>query len=634
MLCIKYKIRSFVILFYCCLNIVLLPISSQTLPDRYDLDFKEAESNGQWAWLQESHSCKFLIDESEVIEGKHPVKIYFHSKMDYITRIPSNMQFVLHRIIILPKHEKNSTCNIIINNKTQNAQNVTFTANAINRDFESIVKKTVVLNSDTWGKNKISIKLLQAEAIEITISYQGNQSAEQNIWLDRLKIDIDGLDIVESKASNLSQKKTKLISPLSEKYIIQLSPLDTVNLLSPIKELKDKKIIGLGEFSHGSLNTKKVFQQIAKNLVINYNCKIIALELPLDMGLMYDLYVQGDTSIYLKNDISNMAQTVIDDYKETLNFLEWLREFNSHTTDKIHLAGINVDDQLNLYLFDYFYVVLGKEKGKPYLNDFYDKNGSYNPQFSEMLEKAKNDINLKNKIGKSCYNYLIYSLNSASQFILKTQDSTIPSNNKKLFLGSQTLRDSIMSERVKAASDIFLKKNEKLLVFAHNGHISKDESFFYPENKLRMGYYLNKKFGNSYFNISIQSGTGCYKIEDTYFLGHFINDTLSTPPLDSFEFSALKTHKEYFYYSSKYLPDDIIELESIPSGGKFLDHFKLTNLKINFDGYIFVRESIPLLNIDKSLHFKSFGSSKIFENYSILKSINYQFNKDSQSLKH
>jgi len=618
--CIKYKIRAFVILFYCCLNIVLLPIFSQTLPDRYDLVFKEAESNGQWAWLQESHSCKFLIDESEVIEGKHPVKIYFHSKMDYITRIPSDMQFVLHRIIILPKHEKSSTCNIIINNKIQNAPNVTFTANAINRSFVSIIKKTVLLNSEKWKKNKISIKLLQAEALEITISYKGNQSAEQNIWLDRLKIDVDGLDISESKASKLSQKKTKLISPLSEKYIIPLSPLDTVNLLSPIKELKDKKIIGLGEFTHGSLSVKNVFHQVAKNLITSNNCKVIALELSPDMGLLYDLYVQGDTSTYLKNDISEMTQTVIDDYKETLNFLEWLREYNSHTTDKIHLVGINVDDQLNLYLFDYFYVVLGKEKGKPYLKDFYDKNGSYNPQFSKMLEKARNDIYLKNKIGKSCFNYLIYSLNSASQFILKTQDSTIPSNNKKLFLGSQTLRDSIMSERVKAVSDIFLNENEKLLVFAHNGHISKDKSFFYPENKLRMGYYLNKKFGNSYFNLSIQSGKGSYKIEDTYFLlSHFINDTLSTPPSDSFEYSALKTNKEYFYYSSKYLPDDIIEIESIPSGGRFLDHFILTDLKNNFDGYIFVRESIPLLNIDKSLHFKSFGSSKILENYNILK---------------
>ena len=237
-----------------------------------------------------------------------------------------------------------------------------------------------------------------------------------------------------------------------------------------------------------------------------------------------------------------------------------------------------------------------------------------------MLEKVRNDIFLKNKIGEHSYNFLIYSLNSSSQFLLKTAKSGSQSYYMKIFLGSQTHRDSIMAERVKAVSDIFLNENEKLLVFAHNGHISKDKSFFYPENKLKMGYYLNKKFGNSYFNLSIQSGKGSYKIEDTYFfLGHFINDILSTPPSDSFEYSALKTNKEYFYYSSKYLPDDIIEIESIPSGGRFLDHFILTDLKNNFDGYIFVRESIPLLNIDKSLHFKSLDSSKIQENYNLLK---------------
>ena len=135
-----------------------------------------------------------------------------------------------------------------------------------------------------------------------------------------------GKQSVKIKLS-LTQTFTKR---LIKNKIIKLSHDNDSTLLTRINELKDKKIIGLGECTHGSPRIKNCGYSIFKeSLFQNGDCRFVLLEAPVDALLLVDTYIQGIiSSPDIEKQIKEIMQMFLQTISELMGFVDWLKEYN------------------------------------------------------------------------------------------------------------------------------------------------------------------------------------------------------------------------------------------------------------------------------------------------------------------
>lgn len=108
-----------------------------------------------------------------------------------------------------------------------------------------------------------------------------------------------------------------------------------------IPDLKGKKLIGIGECTHGSQEIKETAYELIKYLIVKEGVKYVFLETPRSIGLHFDLYVQGLIPEDKKEDIFGMMKSTLDNYEETFQFLHFVRTYNQSTKDKVNIFGID-----------------------------------------------------------------------------------------------------------------------------------------------------------------------------------------------------------------------------------------------------------------------------------------------------
>lgn len=133
-------------------------------------------------------------------------------------------------------------------------------------------------------------------------------------------------------------------------YVLETTELvPLTHDLQPLgRMIGDAKIVGLGDFTHG---TREVFTsrlRVIDYLVREKGFDVVALEAPFPIGEQLNQYVQGGPGIprALLQDLHDRLLYFFWNTEELLAVIEWMRDYNRNRGDKpaIELAGFDIYD--------------------------------------------------------------------------------------------------------------------------------------------------------------------------------------------------------------------------------------------------------------------------------------------------
>jgi len=288
--------------------------------------------------------------------------------------------------------------------------------------------------------------------------------------------------------------------------------------------LKDAKMVGLGEATHG---TKEFFQmkhRIFKYLVEVHGYKAFAFECDFAASLFFDRYITtGEIPTGVANLRELMNRKMIEGAwrtEEVEALLEWMGNYN---------VGKAVEDKIHFYGFDCKFLLFNADFLSEYLQGV-----------SQELLAASDSILTKTRTLR--YNVFLNMTEEEWEEIkeefqwlydqlVEKENEFVPLSGKKEFEIAKQLaramnqaldityayvhedysynyRDQYMAENALWIANL-LGEHEKIALWAHNLHVSNDEDY---RGKL-MGKYLKEELDEGYQIIGFGFSTGTFSAE-------------------------------------------------------------------------------------------------------------------------
>ncbi|WP_316751595.1 erythromycin esterase family protein [Pedobacter gandavensis] len=279
-------------------------------------------------------------------------------------------------------------------------------------------------------------------------------------------------------------KKTQIVPSLNN----LIRPIETLKAdssfadLAFLKEtLKEKELISLGEVTHGTAEVFQYKDRLVRFLVTNMGYKAIAFESDYLAVEDIDQYINGKTDSLFSLPGSALIGT-------NRQMLVWLRKYNEGQpqADKVHVYGLEARNFSNV-ISKILTVIPALEASDKILLERI-KGAAYQNIKKEDLKAMKVTLNNLEKVNGNASVKLYVTL--LQQLVDRYYETKIGA------------RDVDM-----ATNAIFLKegaKDQRLILWAHNGHIAKDELYGVPA----MGTLLDKKYGDKYFAIGTDFNHG------------------------------------------------------------------------------------------------------------------------------
>lgn len=246
----------------------------------------------------------------------------------------------------------------------------------------------------------------------------------------------------------------------------------------------EKKLVGLGESTHGTKEFTLLRSEIVKTLVTSYNYKVFILEA--------DYAPCKKINEYLQTGTGNVEQLMLElrlwpwIHEDFLNLLVWLKDYNlNNPTQRVRFYGMDsqlskLHAQKDSILLKYpdqgdqlFSIVEGNDNPKKKLNDL--------RRLSDQFEEASNTVDLL------LHYYILCQINKLSQSSIKDPN----------------IRDKNMAQFVQL---IHKHDSSNVLIWAHNGHISKQGPSI--RERTALGHHLAAIYGEAYAAIGLDFQEG------------------------------------------------------------------------------------------------------------------------------
>ncbi len=368
-----------------------------------------------------------------------------------------------------------------------------------------------------WAEYSIKLPLPSA-ANHVYIG--GILNGDGIAWFDDFKVYIDGVNIEELKETPKAYLKDfdkdilkKAISESSTKLDLSTDEKLSLSLTSLVEKLSNKKIVSIGESTHGTSEFYKMRDIISRKLIQDHGFKVIVLENPYDeIEILNKNLLDTPLDTLMRKHLFSIYQTA-----EMKSFLEWYRD--NRANYGIQFKGC--DDS-----YWSFYELLEERT-----SDISNKN------FQKLMKKLSENVAKSNsrsaKNGQK-FNIAIYENIVEIESYLKSSNHLTEPIKDLLFnvknsyinyvniknASSFQSRDEIMAARVS-----YLAKNNqnKIIVWAHNAHISNE--VLYDNETGIMGRNLKKEFGSSYHSVGLSTLKGNYSyIEEKFIYGDNVFD--------------------------------------------------------------------------------------------------------------
>lgn len=344
-----------------------------------------------------------------------------------------------------------------------------------------------------WTKYTVEFKIDdKLTNINFGVLMPGNGKA----WFDDLSVELDG-KIYPQKEPEIAKLSLEQINWLKNNVdtFKTADPFENDDDLSFLKEMVgDAKIVSLGEGTHGTHEFFTMKHRIIKYLVEKMGFTVFAIEA--------NMPESRNVNNYVLNGIGNPKDVLAGLYfwtwntQEVLDMIKWMLNYNASKKGRIEFWGFDMQfpnvairNTLNfLQKYDTTYYAAAKDK--------YQKIIAFNSE--KKMNSNSGNILLETYFGyaNEVYNHLIKNFDKYNS--IATQDSiNWCIQNSRIVVQSleakrqkQRSRDESMAINIQWIIN-YMPKDTKVILWAHNGHVSKRET-----NRQPMGAFLNKVYGN------------------------------------------------------------------------------------------------------------------------------------------
>lgn len=269
--------------------------------------------------------------------------------------------------------------------------------------------------------------------------------------------------------------------------------------------LNDVRIVGYGEDTHGTAEFTILAEELMTYLSEKQGFKILIIETGFGEGSYLNDYIQGKRDD-LKTILNEHNSTWRYKTKEFYHLMNWLKDYNKNTSDKIHIYGCEMQ-----------YVISDVNQIRDYLkrvNSDYQIDGFEKHLWQTIEESEKSEYYLsymklkkyffdnyelfKNKTSDEAFNLAYQHIVVLGQFVTAI--------NQNVDQRKHDFRDIYMGENIQWILN-YHGDQSKALYWAHNAHVGD-----WVDNGIVdvTGHQLRKIYGTSYFNIATDFGTGEY----------------------------------------------------------------------------------------------------------------------------
>lgn len=395
------------------------------------------------------------------------------------------------------------------------------------------------------------------------------------------------------------------------KYLPALNAsIETINSSKDTNDFKDleiigrllqsRKVIGLGEATHGTQEHVIFKARLIKYLILKHNLRRVAFESEMigtDRVNQFVLNPEDKSS--LKSILKGSMMSDVFISKELTELISWIKDYNKDKSaiEKVHFEGMDMQYPANAAN-----KILNTPKLLSLLNEAEKRSLKEYAQvfktdlFALVPEELLKRITLVNETLAT----RIENFSTRDSTSIYTQYNTllrqsIKMRNKSMFLQGY-YRDRFMADNTEWIADQTLQ-HQKIAVWAHNGHISEGLT----AKRMAMGNWLKRKFKGRYYALALLAGEGYARLyEDERKINGLTKVAL--PPLsnlNSLESVFSKAKYENFFFDirkaseSNDLKDFFKEDLYIRTMGPML--FPLVDIKINlknsFDGLLYFRKT-------------------------------------------
>lgn len=363
------------------------------------------------------------------------------------------------------------------------------------------------LDFNNWNKRGIANTTdWQLTSYEIFVDETANEfnfglifNGEGTAWFKDLEIYIDGEKYQDVKANELDRQETEWLSksiyPLKSFNPREMSNEDLLVLNDLIGK---STVVALGEVTHGASEIFQMKCRIIKYLIENKNFNVFSLEANMPEAYKINNYIikqKGSPEDYLKGLYFWTWNT-----QEVLDFVEWMKEFNSLSERKIQFTGFDMQLFMGAISVLQESFVNNKEESDlvNLLNSILENN-------MQKIMQSENPYTDEKNVAE------IYELTHKLESRIK-DSQTFTSQKEWLIQNLRIIEQSVScldddSKRDKYMADNFMwikqqNPSSKFILWGHNAHISKAEPW--------MGSQLAKKLGSDYINIGFAFYEGDY----------------------------------------------------------------------------------------------------------------------------
>ncbi len=400
-----------------------------------------------------------------------------------------------------------------------------------------------------------------------------------------------------------------------KKSVIPISTVEAGNGfkdLMPLKDiLKDKKIVAMGEATHGTSEFFKMKHRFFEFLVEEMGYRVFVMECNGGAGQVINDYIlKGEDNVENSLDGLGLYRT-----EEIKNMVKWMKEYNDDPShkEKIKFYGMdNVNILDTLPKLSYYLGKLDKElqtKVEDTLSIMYrnDIKALTNEQLDSILlninEFKKDMDNAKEKYLNSNlqneYELAIWNLNLVSQCVEYNIELNKSVSQMTQSVAAMNLRDKYMAANVKWIQEHEGKLgNDKVMLWAHNIHVSSmDDIYKY------MGKNLKEMYGDEYYSIGFEFSRGSFNVYDGMSTNSF---TKSDIDISASEYLAYKFDKtqvpiSFLDFNSSSENKEVSEMlsknQTFNFGTSYYDESIQKSFqyipKNLFDGLIYIKETTP-----------------------------------------
>jgi erythromycin esterase-like protein len=548
---------------------------SQSLTEIYNLNFDESHTISPW-----TTECSLSKDSTLFYEGKQSFRLTFtkpFSKQSLLFGKKIKPITVLWKQFQLPQDTKYIEFSIY---DISPSCKISIRLSGYNNFNERLIEDTISQSKPNTDWNKLTIKKhIPKKVSHISIAILAEQTEKAVLLNDeKLSVWFDKAELL-SEGKNFNKLNVNHGETLSKSELNQKISLDDNNF-SKIDLFCNKRIVGLGETVHGSLNVNNFVFDALRYMVERQHIKLITFELPYDMVMCWNSYIDVNSTDSLDYLIPTGS---LLDINALGSFLKWLKEYNhKHCINSVVLVGL--DGTSNFGPDDYtlrFLSNLPHRKCVDELMKIYYENYIFKPYIIYKFA-LKYKYFIQNEIGVFNTTLLLRTLSLKSGMILKPKANLRPDE----------LRDYFMFENAKYAIDSLIKPNYKVVMYSHLAHLAKLGFIVNMESNNSMGKYLTEKYSNEYAVIGICVGQGKILCENAERKSLEAID-LTNPILNSLETVCVKQKENISYLKLNNINDKFILMRYC---GAFdnLNQFYNTPFRLQMDAVLFMKDSKPI----------------------------------------